>query len=142
MAEGWLRNLAADALQCAPAELMRRGLLVASAGLSALPGERVSEEAFAVMEEKRIDLSAHLTRPLTSRMVEAASVIYAMTATHRDRLLRLFRSAEGKTYLLSPAGEDIPDPFGAGTEQNREARDEIRAALEARLPEILALLRT
>ena len=142
MAAAWLGHMAAEALGCTTGELERRGLIVRSAGLSAVTGEPASDEAFLVMQEKGIDLSPHRTSPLTSALVEDADWIFVMTAAHLDRLVRAFPAAEGRARLLAPDLEDITDPFGAGVELNREARDAIWGALRQRIPEILDLVRS
>jgi protein-tyrosine phosphatase len=142
IAEFLLRSMAARELGCEPQVLHRRGLVVGSAGLSAYPGEAASAVGVAVMREKNLELDSHRTKMLTTRMVEHAACIFTMTHGHRERLIRLHPFAVGKTQVLRIDGMDVMDPFGGPEEEYRQVRDQIQAALEARLAEVLALATT
>jgi len=58
----------------------------------------------------------------------------AMTAAHKEDILRTFPSAKGKVFLLkalgtAPVPDDVDDPAGLTTDSYRRVRDEIDAAL-------------
>jgi tRNA threonylcarbamoyl adenosine modification protein (Sua5/YciO/YrdC/YwlC family) len=107
---------------------------VESAGVSAVPGQRASEGAITVMEEKKIDLSGHRSRPLTQAQIDAADLVVVMTEAHKSGVLGRFPGAAGRVVLLNDfnprrAGEDVPDPFGMKPGVYRTIRDEIEAAM-------------
>ena len=115
---------------------------VASAGMSAMPAMPPSRNAVAVLEEQGVDLTLHRSRQLTRDLVDAASVIVVMTASHRDQAQMLFRHAREKMFLLrsfDPAAEsaDLDDPIGAEVETYRRIRD----AIESALPGLIEFLR-
>lgn len=128
--------------------LMRRRLgsspqwTVTSAGLSAMPGMPASRNAVTVLEELGVDLTPHRSRQLTRDLVDGASVIVVMTASHRDQVQMLFRHAREKIFLLRSfdpvAGlVDLEDPIGAEVEIYRHIRD----AIESSLPGLAEFLR-
>jgi len=114
------------------------GITVASAGVSAVKGQRPSENASRVMiEDEHIDISAQRSQPVTADLINRASWIFAMTRDHRDLLEVLFPSAAGKVRLirdLESPGKDIPDPVGRGRSSYVSCKDTIKSALEKILP--------
>jgi protein-tyrosine-phosphatase len=102
-----------------------------------------SRNAVAVLEEQGVDLSPHRSRQLSRDLVDAASVIVVMTASHRDQVQLLFRHAREKIFLLrsfDPAAdsEDLEDPIGADVETYRR----IGWAIESALPGLTEFLRS
>ena len=75
MAEGMFRQRVAERLGCKPEEVDDRGVMVMSAGISAMMGGRPSPEAVTVMADLGIDLSAHESQPLTEQLVRHADLI-------------------------------------------------------------------
>lgn len=107
---------------------------VRSAGVSALDGERASEEAEVAMAEKGIDIGGHRSQLLDQPLVDAADVIVVMTDDHRRIVQRRFPKAASKVFLLnafnySRRDEDIPDPIGMSTDVYRKVRDEMNQAM-------------
>ena len=87
-----------------------------------------------VMAEKKIDLSAHRSRPLTQAEIDGADLIVVMTEAHKYSILRRFPGISGRVLLLNDfsarhPGEDVPDPFGMKPDVYRTIRDEIGAAM-------------
>lgn len=93
---------------------------VLSAGLCA-SGEPVSQNSAAVMKEIGIDISAHLSRPVTNELVKWADKIFCMSDTHLQ-MLTFMGVNRDKLFLL---GTGIPDPFGGDISVYRNCRDEI-----------------
>lgn len=121
MAEGLLRALARERGQAVE---------VLSAGLCA-DGSPASPQAVAVMAERGIDISRHVSHPVTPELCAAADVIGVMSAGHRDLLIRLFAVPAEKVVLL---GGGIPDPFGGTLEDYRRTRDALEKAVRVLLP--------
>jgi len=120
--------------------LMRRRLgarslwRVASAGLSTFDGQPASEPGVAALAEQGIDMRPHRSRLLTRDLVDAASILVVMTASHRDQILGQYRDAREKIFLLrsfAPGARsgDIEDPIGSPGDVYRATRDAIDAAL-------------
>jgi protein-tyrosine-phosphatase len=108
---------------------------VGSAGVSASNGQPASPEAVEVLKELGVDLRPHRSRALTRELVDAASLVVVMTASHRSAVLERFAEAHGKVVLLksvaasSSGSGDVADPIGASAETYRGVRDEINAVL-------------
>lgn len=88
----------------------RQDILVASAGVAALPGFRPTRETIEVMAQHGIDVSSHLTQRLTNQMVEEADLILVMERIHKQEILNRVPSAKKKVFLLREFAECIPGP--------------------------------
>jgi protein-tyrosine phosphatase len=92
MAEGFIRRQLADrGIQ---------GVEVESAGVSGWDGSPATEEAVHALHELDIDISEHRARRLTGRLVDAADLVVAMAAEHRDAVSRVVPSAGSRTFTL------------------------------------------
>jgi tRNA threonylcarbamoyl adenosine modification protein (Sua5/YciO/YrdC/YwlC family) len=136
MAEALCRSMLAARLHCSPDELQDRGIVVASAGLSAVMGGRPSPEAVVVLSESGIDLSHHASQPLGEQLVRHADIIWTMTRSHRQMILDNWPAASSRVHLLSMDGQDISDPIGGPEDLYRRCADQIKTALESRLKEL------
>src|SRR5208282_4112025 len=83
MAEGLLRHMLRG----------RDDVQIASAGLGALDGLRVTDAATEVVAELGVDISSHVSQSLNSDLVQRADFIFVMTRQHQDALQTLFPSA-------------------------------------------------
>lgn len=137
MAEGIFRRLLAEKLGCDDDELGERGYIVASAGLAAMPGARPSPHAVEVLKHKQIDLTAHESQPLTSRLLQQADKIFTMTRGHRDAILRECPEASDRVHLLSRTGTDISDPYGSQFEIYHQCAEEMEQHLRQVLAELI-----
>jgi protein-tyrosine-phosphatase/tRNA A37 threonylcarbamoyladenosine synthetase subunit TsaC/SUA5/YrdC len=97
-------------------ELFRDGqpppAMTISAGLSAYPGGAASPEAVTVMSQRGLSLKDHQSRPVTERLLKQADLVLTMTASHRHAIVQRWPEVAGKTFLLSPEGRDVADPYG------------------------------
>jgi protein-tyrosine-phosphatase len=107
----------------------------ASAGLAASPGARASESAIQAIAEVGGDLSAHRSQPVSSRLVQDASAVVAMTHAHADQLLSRFPTVRDRLFLMlafdpgAPAYAAVDDPFCGCLDDYRQCRDLIRKAV-------------
>ncbi|MGQ0636029.1 MAG: arsenate reductase/protein-tyrosine-phosphatase family protein [Planctomycetaceae bacterium] len=136
MAEALFRRLLAERLGCAEDELIDRGFLVASAGVAAGSGSPPSPEAVDVLAQRRIDLRSHSSQPVTAGLLCQADRIFAMTASHRDVLIREFPQTTARVELLARDGSDISDPIGAGHAEYVKCAAEMERHLRAIIDEI------
>ena len=102
-----------------------------SAGLFA-DGEKISKNSADVLRELNIDMSSHLSCPITKDLIDWADRIYCMGKSHIDAL-RSGGVNKEKLFLL---GEGIPDPFGQDISVYRFCRDKIIEEIDKLFPDI------
>ena len=133
MAEAIFRVMVAERLGCRPDEIEQRGVVVASAGISAWGGGKASANAVDAAAELGGDLAGHESQPVTEALVRQADVILTMTAAHRAAILAQFPEAGGRVAMLSPDRHDVLDPIGGPLETYRKCAQQIRGHLAARM---------
>jgi glycine hydroxymethyltransferase len=116
---------------------------VLSAGSSACSGMLASRFGVQALKERGIDMSVHSSQPVSRELVDAASLIVVMTASHFAQLRTIYPSVAEKTFLLKSfdpngRGGDVEDPIGASVEIYRGIRDEIERAL----PELIVFMKS
>jgi protein-tyrosine phosphatase len=136
MAEALARKMIADRLGCSVNDVADRGVIVMSAGISAMMGSRPSPEAVKVLAEQGLDLTEHESQPLTAQLVRQADVIWTMTRAHRHAIVAEFPEAAARTSVLCRSGGDVADPIGGPVEMYQLCADQIRAELAARIAEL------
>lgn len=92
-----------------------------SAGLTAISGQPVSENAVKVCEEIGVDISEHTARKFTAEEIAVWDAYFTMSKTH--------------AYILEQAGVPgyriyvpsyIDDPFGGDVQVYRLCRDKLK----------------
>lgn len=123
MAEGALRSLL---------EKTHDGKFeVISAGTSAAAGFPATMYAIEASKVWDVDISGHLSQPLSSALIEKADLILVMTTQHYNEIVRVKRDAKNKTFLLKNFpngggdGEPVVDPIGQSLERYNETFLEI-----------------
>lgn len=134
MAEGLCRKLLAEKLEVNESELPKAGFFVTSAGTVAMGGGTVSPDAIGVMAELGVDISSHITRPLTPALVSDAEKIFVMSKSHIESIRSLMPEVLDKVKLLGDM--EIKDPFGGSIEGFRECVRKIKEALLKELEEL------
>ena len=98
-------------------EAMRRGLAsmeFASAGISVVPGSRVSKYAVEAMAARDIDIDRRTARQITAQLITESDLILAMTQSHVRELNDELPRFGGKVHTLSEfsgVGGDVDDPW-------------------------------
>ncbi len=133
MAEGLFRQMLAKELHCSPDELIRSGMLVLSAGLSATHGMPASEESVSLLKERGIDLAGHSSQPVTRELLQHSDHVFTMTGRHREQILRVYPELAEQIEVLAPDGVDIVDPMGGSWDDYADCLQQIEHALEHRL---------
>src|SRR5206468_705435 len=90
LAEALCKEMLAERLGCAVAELPERGFVVCSAGLAAFRGDPAASEAMEAARELGADLQNHVSQPVTSHLVFQADYLVTMTQAHLQNLLSRF----------------------------------------------------
>lgn len=107
---------------------------VRSAGVFAMEGGELSENAKAVLLQENIEFN-HQARLVTEQDIDWADLILTMTLSHKDMLLRSFPQAEGKTFTLKEyvtpySSFDVSDPFGGDIHIYKETYDELKGLID------------
>jgi protein-tyrosine phosphatase len=136
LAEALCKKRLAERLECAPEELPRHGFIVLSAGLAAMMGSGAAAEAVEIARELGADLTGHVSRPVTAKVVAQADYLIAMTRGHLLALADQFPAVGPRPRLLCADGADLPDPIGGDQEIYRACAQMIVRHLEGLLAEL------
>ncbi|MEO1972623.1 MAG: L-threonylcarbamoyladenylate synthase [Pirellulaceae bacterium] len=131
MAEGILQSSIAKKLGCSTDQLIERGVTIVSAGTTAMEGSPVSLESVQAMSARGVDISEHLSQPLTERLVRAADLILTMTHGHRQAIVNHWPEAAARTHLLCGDGRDVVDPIGGSSEVYERCAQQIEEQLQS-----------
>lgn len=83
-----------------------------SAGLFADGTSGATDSAVEAVSKYGVDISSHVSRPISPELIEQSDLILTMTPAHQQVLENL---AVGKVFTLSEyagVGGDIEDPYG------------------------------
>ncbi len=100
-------------------------VLCQSAGLSAVDGDPVSENAVLACREIGVDVSGHMARRITGEELPMWDLFFTMSKTHGYILEQAGAPAQ-KIYIPSY----IEDPFGQDLEIYRRCRDKLQEELK------------
>jgi protein-tyrosine phosphatase len=135
MAEALARAALSRKLGLSPDDLEKqKGIILASAGSSAMPGSRAAPNAVEAVKPLGGDLSRHRSRPLTVELIHQADAIFTMSRDHAHAVLALVPSASDKTMTLDPRG-DIDDPIGGDLSLYQVLAGQMQQLIEKRLEE-------
>lgn len=117
---------------------------IASAGVFAVPGYPATATAQAAAAEHGLDLSRHVSQPVTEALMAEADIVLVMEARHKEALQRLFPAHGQKVHLLSAlvgAAADVADPVGLPLSAYRETFELLRTLIREGAPQLHRLLR-
>ena len=105
-----------------------------SAGLSAMDGDKASQNSLDACEEIGVDISSHKSSGITRADLQEASAIFCMTESHRALINMYFDLPEGYPIFLmrefvENGSRELPDPYGQDIEVYRECRDRMLEAI-------------
>ncbi|HHU07660.1 MAG TPA: low molecular weight protein arginine phosphatase [Clostridiaceae bacterium] len=107
----------------------------ASAGIATWDGMMASPLAIDEMEARGMSLGHHRSRQIDADIIEAADLVLAMTARHKQTLLHKFPEHQNKIFTLGEyAGmpdEEVSDPFGEGEESYLNTANQLVKLLQA-----------
>jgi len=94
-------------------KLKHRDIHVSSAGLRALVGRPMDDQAMQILKERGIDAAEHRARQLNQAMLREADLVLAMERDHLTVVSRIAPEASGKMFLLDKwqDASDVPDPY-------------------------------
>ena len=98
-----------------------RQMVVRSAGLETTPGKPAHHNAKAVALQNGLSLQTHATTQVHADLLERFDLIVVMEIRQKDRILRLYPRARGKTVLLGYFDQQSPleieDPYSGPIEE-------------------------
>lgn len=133
------RSSMAEALfntACASSSCLSKNFSAASAGISALNGQRASNNSITVLNDIwGIDLNYHRSKNLTVNEAKNAFLILTMTQGHKNAIISALPELAPKVYTLKKfvginTGTDICDPFGMSVDVYKKCAREIKSAVE------------
>ena len=136
MAEVLCRNLISKKLNCEMDALEDHGVMVMSAGVAAMPGGRPSPEAVEVMATLDLVLDGHVAQPLSERLANYADVIFTMTNSHREAIVRQWPHLASNVQVLRVDNGDVSDPIGGSLEVYEACARQIQGELEQRIAKL------
>ena len=136
MGEAIFRQVISKKLNIPLEEMASKGIHVHSAGLAAMPGSPASSQSVEVMRSQGIDISDHMSQPITVRLAQFADLILTMTNRHRAALVSEFPLLEPRVRTLRKDGSDVSDPIGSPVDIYQHCADQIRTNLQAWADEI------
>ena len=136
MAEALCRQHLAERLGCTPAELEEHGMLVASAGIAAMPGGPPAQEAVTVLDSWGVSLADHASQPLTEQLVRHSDMIFVMTRSHRMAIVDRWPEVAARVHLLCADEKDISDPIGGPVEVYKQCAEQLRTEIKRRVDQM------
>ena len=105
-----------------------------SAGLSAMDGDKASQNSMDACEEIGVDISDHRSAGLTRTSLEDASAIFCMTESHRALINMYFELPPRYPIFLmrefiEGESKELPDPYGQDIDVYRQCRDRMLEAM-------------
>ncbi len=124
------------------------GVRTGSAGTGAVAGQPASDGSRIVAADRGLDLSGHLSRPLTEATLAGADWVIVMTRDHLAAVQRRFPDLAARLGLLGVPGrdlrgadpardpavlaaEEVVDPIGGGREAYLRMAAQVERLLDA-----------
>jgi len=105
-----------------------QNIVSSSAGLSAMDGDKASQNSIDACEELGLDITDHRSAGLNRTTLQEASVVFCMTESHRALINMYFELPQGyPIYLMREfigcESKELPDPYGQDIDVYRQCRD-------------------
>ena len=106
---------------------------VQSAGIYAQPGDAMSANAQAVLNDQQI-AHAHTASALTDEQLQWATVVLTMTNAHKQAILQAAPQYASKLYTLheytTNSVQDVRDPYGGTRHVYEQTFAELQTAID------------
>jgi len=121
-------------------------LRIASAGVSAFPGQPANDNTIAALKKVGISLTEHESKPLDQELVDNALAFIGMTDSHLAMLSLQIDPPPANAFLMRQFMDDgsnpqIPDPFGMDFEHYEACRDSMVEAIPSLVNAVEMLLK-
>ena len=118
---------------------------VQSAGVATEGGQEPSKYTLEILKEEGIDLSSNKSQFLDHELINWASHIFTMSASHLYTVHKMFPEASEKTFLVTEfcdnqliTNQDVPDPYGGNSNEYEHTRN----LLNESLPSLVNVIKT
>ena len=110
-----------------------------SCGLEVNSKNPAAANTIKIADENNLDLSTHLSQPLTPQLIEQSDILLVMEYTHLNHIKNNFENGNGKTFLLPLFSKsirwgykklNIEDPYGGEIEKFRDCYNHIEQSLK------------
>ena len=91
---------------------------VNSGGISAFPGDEVSQNSVLAAKQRGVDISSHRARRLNARDLTETDLFVCMTESHKNVISKYCDSSKIMTL-------NVPDPYGMSLEAYNECAEKI-----------------
>lgn len=119
---------------------MNLGIKAVSRGVSVYCPSSASINSILAVEKYGLDLSRHLSKPISAKDIEEADLILTMTNSHKKVLLGACNDVGTDIFTLNEfvngTENDIVDPFGRELDVYQSCAEEIKHCIEE-IPSIL-----
>ncbi len=99
---------------------------VASCGIQAEVGGKMSTNSKAVLEELGINTDKFMPRQLTQALIEKSTLVVCMTKSQQTML----EACGNITCVMDICGFDVPDPYGCSIDVYRLTREALDKACD------------
>ncbi len=118
-----------------------RSLKVFSAGVASRTGEPASIHSITALKKVGVDLTGHVSRPVTQELLDHSLLVLCMTESQREMIEMTANPVPPRLYLFREFAADhgdaeIPDPYGLALPAYEASRDEMVESI----PSIIAYL--
>ena len=119
----------------AEAEFKKAGIKASlfSAGVAVYTEAPASEHAINIAYENGLDLSGHISQPVTEDILLSADLALTMTNHHKSRLLNIYPDCSNKIFTIceyTGTNGDVSDPFGGDKQEYEECFGQLRGLIE------------
>ena len=113
------------------------GIEVISSGTAAISGLKPTKETIDSMKEIGVDVAGYISSSLNAKQIENADAVLVMTPEHKNSVLRAYKEAKDKVYLLRDFSDEndkkthiIEDPIGMPIDFYRKTVKVIKNSIE------------
>jgi len=122
-----------------------KSLKVISAGVAARGGEKATNHSVTALKKAGLDISNHVSRPLTEKLIKDAIAIICMTESHMA-MVNIMAEPQPKHIILfrqfaKDGNTEIPDPYGCPLNHYEACRDEMVEALPSLVEYLKGLIK-
>ena len=130
------RSAMAEKLLKKKAEELKLKIQVYSCGTSTISGDKPTQEAIEVMEERDINLKPHRATNIIDSNIQEMDLILCATSMHKNVVSDMYPELKEKVFTIKEyAGEiaeglDIQDPFGYGKMKYEKCAQELEKSID------------
>jgi protein-tyrosine phosphatase len=122
MAEGLMKSLVST---------QEASWTISSAGIAAVVNNPATSNAQIVLKKYDLNISQHLARQITEKIVIDSDLILTMEEMHQREILHRYPFAYGRVFLLGKWQDfEVPDPYGKPLKHYENTYELIKLGLE------------